>query len=254
MNKLLYIGTGLHIKPVVHFANTKEFVFVDTLPRSQHDGLIVEGKYFYDGFYRHKFISLLIQKCKKYGFEITSTKVFNQEYYNNKLLIEQKELYGFKENFNLKFPNINSELVVFENNVTKQKIKYYISTNILFDMNKLLQMDISESSGLVISGYHPDKKILDWISNPIELYCYSQTVYKCDEDEIDNVDNLVYWMFNNLDKIDNYFNKIFICERDTGITLVCDNLLDMNNKALTIRENRNSIQKIITHIYKKIKK
>ena len=35
-NKLLYIGSGLHIKPVTDFLKTKKFVFIDTLPRSEH--------------------------------------------------------------------------------------------------------------------------------------------------------------------------------------------------------------------------
>ena len=64
MNQLLYIGTGHHIKPVIHFPETKRFIFVDAQPRSEHD----QPDYFYEGFYRCRFIDRLLVKCHKYGF------------------------------------------------------------------------------------------------------------------------------------------------------------------------------------------
>lgn len=54
MEKLLYIGSGLDIEPIIHFNDVKEFIFIDTLPRSEFDGFIVDGSLFYDIFYRHK--------------------------------------------------------------------------------------------------------------------------------------------------------------------------------------------------------
>ena len=33
-NKILYIGTGLDLEPLKQFELTKEFVFVDVMPRS----------------------------------------------------------------------------------------------------------------------------------------------------------------------------------------------------------------------------
>ena len=35
--KLLYIGAWDHISPVMHFPKTKEFIFIDTQPRSEFD-------------------------------------------------------------------------------------------------------------------------------------------------------------------------------------------------------------------------
>lgn len=242
MNKLLYIGTGLHIHCTSHFTNIKEFVFIDTLPRSQHDGNIYNGKYFYEGFYNHKFVPDLIDECNKYGFELVSNKIFNYDYYNKIKQIksfssEQKKIYNSEEIFNKLFPKINSELIIFENKKTNQIIKYYISTNILTDMNSLLKLDIYESDGLIISGYHPDKKILNYLKFPIELYCYSKTSYYLDNiDEIDNLNNVIYWLFNNLNMVNKYFNKIYACEFDTGLFHDCASLIDMNQKIFEIKD------------------
>jgi len=65
-NKLLYIGSGLHIKPVTNFLQTKNFIFIDTLPRSEYSeniNKISYNKYFYNN---------LIDKFKNYKFELTS--------------------------------------------------------------------------------------------------------------------------------------------------------------------------------------
>jgi len=53
-NKILYIGAGLHMDPLHHFQYTKEFVFIDTLPRSEFD-----TNNFYLGFYSNNFIDNL---------------------------------------------------------------------------------------------------------------------------------------------------------------------------------------------------
>lgn len=96
------------------------------------------------------------------------------------------------EKFLPTFPDINPCLMIFYNNKTLQTIKYYISTNIKVDMCKILEKDILESTGIIISGYHPDKIILDYVSIPIKLYCYSNTCYYLDVDDVDDIDNLIY--------------------------------------------------------------
>ena len=54
-----------------------------------------------------------------------------------------------------KYKFANPTLIIFENKETKQIIKYYISTNIKYNMNELLKKDISESTGLIVQGYIP---------------------------------------------------------------------------------------------------
>jgi len=234
MEKLLYIGSGLDIEPVVHFSKVKELVFVDTLPRSEFDGYIHDGSLFYDGFYRHKFIDLLITDADKYGFELVDKISLGLEYHTQILTDEQKEIWGKK--FLSKLPDINPCLMIFVNNKTLQTIKYYISTNILVNMCGELKKDIIESTGIIISGYHPDKIILDYISSPIKLFCYSNTCYYLDDAEVDNFNNLIYWSFSNPEKVKTYFDKIFVCDRNNGNLFECIDMLQVDEIAKKIRK------------------
>lgn len=237
MEKFLYIGSGLDIEPIVHFCDVKEFVFIDTLPRSEFDGYIFNGSLFYDGFYRHKFIDLLIEKISKYGFELVEKILLDQEYYLELLpqdIIGKKTIYTIN-NFLTNFPNINPSLMIFINKKTLQTIKYYISTNILVNMCDKLKKDIIESTGMIISGYHPDKIILDYLSSPIKLYCYTSTCYYLDDEEVDDFNNIIYWTFNNPDKVKTYFNKIFVCDRTNGNLFECENMFQVDETAKKIR-------------------
>jgi len=137
MEKFLYIGTGLDIEPISHFSDVKEFVFIDTLPRSQSDNYVFNGNLYYDGFYRHNFINLLIDETCKYGFELVEKILLDQVYYLELLPTSKKEPKSPKRiydinNFLTNFPDINPSLMIFFNNKTLQTIKYYISTNIIF--------------------------------------------------------------------------------------------------------------------------
>ena len=58
MEKLLYIGSGLDFKPIIHFRQVKEFVFIDSQPRSVADEILYNGSLFIDGLYRYNFIDL----------------------------------------------------------------------------------------------------------------------------------------------------------------------------------------------------
>jgi len=92
MGQLLYIGAGLDFTPVIHFNQVKEFVFIDTQPRTQFDGIVRDGSLFFDGFYRHKFIDLLVKNAAKYGFELVERIELNSDYYKQILTQEQKNL------------------------------------------------------------------------------------------------------------------------------------------------------------------
>ena len=133
------------------------------------------------------------------------------------------------------FPHICPTLLTFFNHKTGQKLKYYISTNILVNMCWDLENDIANSDGLIISGYHPDKKLLEYIGNPINLYCYSGTCYKLDDDEVDDYDNLIYWSFNNLKLVNKYFNQIYMVNKHQGNIVQCENISLMNDLVCAIR-------------------
>ena len=164
-SKILYIGTGLHLDVLKHFDSTKEFIFVDIQPRSEFDS----PDSFYEGFYRKNFYPKLIELAREFGFELEKSEELDPEYFVNILDIAQriKWLNNVKETF----PNICPTLLIFFNSITGQKLKYYISTNILYNMCWDLENDISSSEGLIISGYHPNKILLNYIPFPINLYC-----------------------------------------------------------------------------------
>lgn len=47
VNKILYVGADLHITPVTHFPQTKQFIFIDSQPRSEFESTHPK---FYNGF------------------------------------------------------------------------------------------------------------------------------------------------------------------------------------------------------------
>jgi len=130
MNKLLYIGAGLDFIRVIHFSQVKEFVFIDTQPRSEHDGKIYNGSLFFDEFYRHKFIDLLAKNAAKYDFELAEGIDLDLDYHKQILTHEQKDFLGM--NLLKIFPDINPGLLILLNSKTLQIIKYYFSTNIKY--------------------------------------------------------------------------------------------------------------------------
>lgn len=233
MEKLLYIGAGLDFKPSIHFNQVKEFVFIDTQPRSKFDGVIHNRSLFFDGFYRHKFIDLLVKNAAKYGFELIERIELDLDYHKQILTQEQKDFWGM--NFLEKFPDTNPGMLIFTNNKTSQMVKYYISTNIKLNMCERLKIDIAETTGLIIAGYHPDKIILNYISSPIKLYCYTRTCYYLDDDEVDDFDNLIYWMYNNVDKVKLFFNEIYVCDRNSGELTKCEDMYKVDKIANEIR-------------------
>ena len=218
MNKLLYIGAGLDLKPLVDFLETTEFVFVDVQPRSEFD----KPEFWFEGFYRNNFYPNLVKEASMYGFSLENTEELDSEYFQSIMSFRQriKWLNRVKETFNHICPN----LLTFYNYKTGQKLKYYISTNILTNMNWDLENDILNTDGLIISGFHPDKKLLNYITNPINLLCYSETCYNIPIEEVDNLDNLDSWLFNNPDQISKYFKSIFVVNKKNGEMSRCKDI------------------------------
>lgn len=231
-NKLLYIGTGLHLEPLKHFNFTKEFVFIDILPRSELKTCVNYDQYnsLDEDFYGKNFYYDLVELARKNNFVLEETKELDSEYFVDTISFFQSIKLFSK--INETFLHICPHLLIFFNLETQQKLKYYISTDILNNMCFDLANDILLSDGLIISGYHPDKYLLEYIKYPINLYCYDNTCYKIHENEEDNLDNLIYWMFNNLDKIQIYFSNIFLVNSDNGILTKYANIeqLDLDVK------------------------
>ncbi len=186
MTRVAYLGTWHHIQVTVDLLKKgiKEFVCIDTQPRSEWDETS-----FFPEFYRTKFTKQLLETCKTFGFEHISSTVLDA-YYIHKIGISSEVIdTELRKRFNVN--TISSDacptLLKFRNAKTGQTLHYYISTNILYNMCPTLEEDLRGCSGLIISGYFPHKTILTYLPKDIEFYCYSKTVYRSDEDTVGTV-------------------------------------------------------------------
>ena len=158
-NQIIYIGAGLHLKPIKDFPNTSKFIFVDVLPRSEWDGIMPPS---YE-WYRPQFYDNLVKKFNKYGFTLISTTCLDkncQYEYNNLMNFTQRLQYWM--GIPSKYKYINPTMLTFINLITRQSVNYYISTNIEHTNNLLLATDIIKSDALIYSGYIPNKKIFEY--------------------------------------------------------------------------------------------
>ncbi len=117
--KALYIGSGLDISPIQFLSHIKEFVFVDSLPRTSsesEDLFSVESNGFVDKFKEY---------VLNFGFILVSEKELCK-YIQSKFTLIQSLYYKFYTN---KIPKyINPTLLKFVNKKSGQIIKYYVST------------------------------------------------------------------------------------------------------------------------------
>ena len=215
-NKILYIGAGCHIEPVTHFKHTNDFVFIDTQPRNEFD---LYTYHFSQFGYRTNFMRTLIDECAKYHFILKSSLEMDNQYY--KKIISWKQYFHFL--FHKTPKHINPTLLVFVNHNTKQSIYYYISTNIIFNMHPRLQQSIESCDGLIVSGYHPEKELLQYIKTPIHFYGYTNTYYMIGRSNFCNEEknNIIYWLHLNPYKIKYVFKDFFMVTKDNGTIFKC---------------------------------
>ena len=224
-NKILYIGAGCHIEPVSHLTETKEFVFIDTQPRSEYETL---DPSFDSQYYRYQFLINLEAECSNYGFELETSCEFDNNYFNQIISWKQYFFYCFHKIP----PAVNPILVIFTNKKTNQLLKYYISTNIHFNMNISLKNDIETSDGFIISGYNPSMDILNYFKTPKAFFGYTGTVY----DLTDTNDNksIIYFLTNFICNIPYFFTDFYAIEKGSGTIIKCT---DFKEFILTIENN-----------------
>jgi hypothetical protein len=218
--KVLYLGSWNHIEVVNYFHKCNEFVLIDTQPRSEHD----EKDYFYEGFYRDKFIDRIINTCNKYGFILTDKIELDPNY--------------MKKKISNMYPYVNPHLFIFKN--SDRIIKYYISTNILFNMNKMLEDDIKTSDTLYVAGYAPDVELLKYLNNKINFIGDNETVYFYERDPDEN--NIISNYIEGNIKLDNYFDNYYLVWRQKSMLIICNSLEDIDNK-------KHEINKLCDHDY-----
>lgn len=214
-NKMLYVGAGCHIEPVKHFPHTKLFIFIDSQPRSQFDNIYPK---YNKKFYKKNFCKKLEKKCAEFGFYLQKISCLNP-YYHNKIT-------NWKQYFLEKIPkDINPSMLEFKNKLTKQTIRYYISTNIRRNFNIRLYTEIKTSDSIIVSGYYPENEIFDIFDAPKKLFAYTNTLYDVDTSEFNPVydNNIIYYLKIHKNKAHHYFTSFNIVNYDTGnITTLYD--------------------------------
>ena len=182
MTKLLYIGTWLHIQIVNDFPDINEFICVDTQPRGEWDDNTYKPQYFCKNFFHQ-----LVIECEKNGFQLTDKRTLD-------FLFPEQEL-------------ANPTRLTFRNE--QRIIQYYISTNFLYNMNSNLEKDMKECDGLIVSGYFPNIKLLEYLKKPIDYYGYDETCYGVDDEEPKISDVLL--------EENNYFRNYYVVRKRDGV-------------------------------------
>ncbi len=233
LNKILYIGAGLDIYITRQLNEACDFIFVDSQPRSAYD----DNTRFRKSLYNNSFLNNLIKEAYSLGFIFKKTIPLDNTYYKKILTLRQTIYYLFN-----KMPEcINPMLVLFYNNKTQQSIKYYISTNIVKNMNKDLIDDISSCDALYVSGYNPNNCFLFYVNKPIIFIGSSNTIYNFNdytEEDLDEVDksSLFYYLEKNPKNTYIYFSKFYIFNAIDNCLEECSNFKELDKYATEFQQ------------------
>ncbi len=214
--KALYIGTGLDISPIQYLTHIKEFVFVDSLPRTSsesEDLTLTESNGFVDKFKQY---------VVNFGFELVSEKELIK-YVQSKYTITQSIYYRFNKN---KIPKyINPTLLHFVNVKTNQKIKYYVSTRFPNNLTNELIEDIKSCDSMIINGLDYPKTILELVPKNITLFAWTGNKYSWGKNDLDGTEtnSLTYYLssLNNKELIQ-YIKKIIKVNSKSGQLMLID--------------------------------
>lgn len=202
--KILYVGAKLKLDYINDFPNAHEFVFVDTLPRSSWDHTKFMTK-----LYDNIFINALNMNLRMHGFTLTSQTEIDPNYYKKIMTCNQRLFTRFQ---NLKY--INPCLLIYVNEKKNITIRYYISTNIQYNMNRLLKFDIESADTLLISSYVPSTILMNYFDYPKKLVAYSHTCFKPSVYP-PMEPTIIDFLKQNKDIADKYFREYFLIYSET---------------------------------------
>lgn len=203
--KVLYIGAKLKLDYIYDFPNANEFVFVDTLPRSSWD-----NTKFITKLYDDIFINALNIHLRTRGFTLSKQIEIDPNYYKKIMTCNQRL---FTRIQNLKY--LNPCLLIYVNEKTNKTIRYYISTNIQYNMNKILKFDIESADTLLVSSYVPSQILMNYFDYPKKLVAYSHTCFK--PSVYPPVDiTIIDFIKQNRNIANKYFREYFIICSETG--------------------------------------
>ncbi len=174
MDKAVYIGSGLDIIPIIILSNINEFIYIDSQPTSEYGSYLYGNK----NFYRTNFIPNL-------------EKILD----NNNFILTQK-----KENY-----------LEYTNGI--KIIKYFINTSFPEMINDDIMMEIKQCHNLILSGYDPNKIILQFMPYLKNIYCNCHTVYNIPDCEYEDEESINNSVFRELIMNFNNYNYFLIKEK-----------------------------------------
>lgn len=225
LKKLLYMGPWFHIEPTLHaeFKNVNEFIYVDLQPRGENDKLPYR-----ETDYKHNFINELTKKCYYFGYDLMDDYPIDDEYVYALLKGEQQH------NWENKFPYINPHVFIFKNKYTHQTLKYYISTNFLYNMNPELRNDICSADGLILSGYFPNKELLRYFTGPKTIIGFTETYFPHESELEDKVytESIIPALFDDTNgNLSSRVNQYYLMSIHTTHMIKCKSMHDMYIKS-----------------------
>jgi hypothetical protein len=211
--KALYIGAGLDLSPVQFLSHIKEFIYVDSLPRTSTNS---EKELFTnesEGF---------VNKFKELVLELGFVLVLEKElvkYVQSKFSLTQSLYYKFNKSKLSKY--INPTLLQFANVKTGQIIKYYVSTLYPDNISNELTQDINTCDSFIYNGYDCGKTIISQLDEKITFFAWTNNKYHWGKNDLDGSESksLTYYLgsLNNIE-LSKYFKQIIKVNSKTGQT------------------------------------
>jgi len=226
--QVLYMGPWFDTEYLKYFNKDTTFILIDTQPRSQWDytlnDLCMINQYSID---KDEYIKNLLIRYNEHKFIPIRYYHFMEGYTISTIKENKRTEYLKTKHTNF----IDPTLIVFEHIETKQIIKYYLSTNIKYNMISELQQDIYDCDTLYVKGYYPTKIMLDYISNNMTyFYGGNNSCFYIDYDDPDQLETIIYELSITNKK---YFNKYYlITNKETYIE--CTDINDLINKWKTL--------------------
>jgi hypothetical protein len=151
---MLYVGAGTDISMVSIFPDTKRFIFIDTLPRSEFDNYTKEDPP--QKWYRPGFLTELFEECTQYGFTLCDSQVYPERHDKS------------CSNLLYYYPS----LLTFHSS-DGRTIEYYVSTNLSLSLIiewEQLRNTLYQMNRIYVCGHFPDRSILSYLSFPLLYY------------------------------------------------------------------------------------
>lgn len=152
----LYFGAGTDLRPLIFCNDIKNFNYIDSQPYSEFGLLQSNSNYNgYNGFYRPYFISDLDNSMSK----------------NNMSLV-----------------NVDGNIRRYSDG--NKNVTYYTNTSIPDHTDKVKKI-IEESDYIIVAGYDPDSKILDYVKKKIHFIGCEKTCF-FEEDIPENTNSIIH--------------------------------------------------------------